>query len=144
MRSVAMLVVALAIGAPVAAAAQSPSPVPAASASPVASASPAVALDPAIMARAKEWFHRFQVADIDRSQLTSAANSALTDTLVKQLATQIGPLGDPSEFGFVQKQTVGPDTIYLFLLKFKAGSVLYQFGLDATGKIAGLRLMPAG
>ncbi len=91
---------------------------------------------------AKDWLHRIQTANVDRSQLTSEMSAALTPALVQQVAAQLGPLGDPTSVSFAGSQTAAGVTIYHFVLVFKAMTVNEFLGLDGTGKIAGLRFTP--
>ncbi len=102
-----------------------------------------VQVDPKVTAIAKDWLHRVQTANVDRSQLTDQMNAALTPALVQQVAAQLAPLGDPTAVSFVGSQTVQGVTIYHFVLTFKAGTVNEFLGIDAAGKIAGLRFTPA-
>jgi len=112
--------------------AQSPAPTPSASA----------AADPAITARAKEWLHRLETADIDRTQLNAQMDAFLTPDTAKQLAAKIGTLGDPTSFVFVSKQTASGFAIYTYRATFNAATLNEIFVLDSAGKIGGLRLAP--
>ena len=109
----------------------------------LAAADASAAPDAAIMARAKEWLHRLQTADIDRTQLTPQMNDVLNPDSAKQFAAQISVLGDPTSFTFVSKQTTGADTTYTYRAVFKLGAFNEEFSLGADGKISGLRLRPA-
>lgn len=122
------------IGMPAGVRAASPSPAP------IVSAAPSATPDPAITARAKEWLHRLETADIDRSQLTSQMSDFLTPDRAKQLATRIGVLGDPTSFVFVSKQTTGDFVLYTYRATFKTTVLNEVFALDNSGKIGGLRL----
>lgn|GEM_PF-1843584 len=115
----------------------------AASSAPTAVPAPAATADPAITARAQEWLHRIQTANLDRSQLTPEADAAFTDSLIKQVAAQVGPLGDPVSFTFVNSKVVSPNTAYVYKVSFKDTAFYYIFALAASGKISGLRLVPA-
>jgi hypothetical protein len=113
-------------------------------ASPAPAAAAAAAADPAIMARAKEWLHRIQTGDIDRTQLDSKMDSLLTPTMTKQISSTFGPWGDPVAFTYVGKQTIlGDNTAYVFHVVFKANACNEIFVLDKDGKISGLRLPAA-
>jgi hypothetical protein len=115
-------------------------PAPAASTAP----SPAAAqVDPKVTALATDWLHRIQTANVDRSQLTSEMNAALTPALVQQVSAQLASLGEPTNVSFVGSQTAQGITIYHYVLVFKAMSVNEFLGLDSAGKIAGLRFTPA-
>ena len=120
--------------------AQTTAPAPAASASPAS----AQAADPAIIARAKEWLHRLQTGDIDRSQLTAKMNEALTPDVIKQISAKFGPLGDPQTFAPLGQQSVPGDmTAYVYRVTFKSTTLNEVFVLDKDGKVAGVQLPPA-
>lgn len=122
-----------------------PSQTPRASGSATPSAAPSAgglvapaAEDPAITKRAKDWFHRMQTGNVDRSQLDAKMNAALTDDLVKQSMTRLAPLGTPSGFKFVKAAIIGKVIAYYYQLTTPSGSTFYWlFGLDPDGKIAG-------
>ena len=121
------------------------SPMPAASASTAASASPAPGptLDPAITAKAKEWLHRFQTGDLDRSQLSSQMNTALTADVVRQLKDELSPLGDAQSFKITSQQSLGEGiTAYVYRVTFKSSSIDEIIAFDGNGKISGFRLTP--
>jgi hypothetical protein len=114
---------------------------PAASASSSASAGPTV--DPAITAKAKEWLHRFQTGDLDRSQLSSQMNTALTADVVKQLKDELSPLGDAQSFKITSQQSLGEGiTAYVYRVAFKSSSIDEIIAFDGNGKISGFRLTP--
>lgn len=120
------------------AAADAPSPSPGASASAPASQ----VAGAAVAARAKEWLHRLQAGDIDRSQLTDKMSAALTADTIKQISGQLAPLGDPQSFTPLVQQSVGDMTAYVYRVAFKATTLNFEFVLDKDGKVAGL-LFPA-
>lgn len=107
-----------------------------------APSSPAAQIDPKVAAMAKDWLHRIQTGNVDRSQLTNEMSAALTPALVQQVGAQLAPLGDPTSVSFVGSQTAGGITIYQFVLTFKASTVNEYIGIDGAGKIAGLRFTP--
>ncbi len=100
-------------------------------------------VDPKVTAIAKDWLHRIQTANVDRSQLTDKMSAALTPALLQQVAAQLAPLGDPTAISFVGSETVQGITVYHFVLTFKAATVNEFLGIDSAGKIAGLRFTPA-
>jgi len=132
------------------------SPAPTASATPAdaapgssAAASPApdassaaTQVDPAVLVRAKDWLHRIQAAKVDRAQLDTQMNALFTDSVITQIATQLGPLGEPSGFTFIAKRRVGTNTGYRFLVTFKAVKLYEILAIDDTGKISGLQFLP--
>jgi hypothetical protein len=131
---------ALLSGSAVSAATGTPSPSPSATASP-APAQGSYA-DPAT--RAREWLHRMQTGDIDRSQLTATMNADLTPDAIKQISAKFGPLGDPQSFTLLGQESV-PDneTAYVYRVVFKTTTVNEVFVLDKDGKIAGIQFPPA-
>ncbi len=107
-------------------------------------AAPTPTPNPELMARAKSWFEQLQTGKVDRSQLATATNGALTDSQLAQAKTMIGALGAPVSFVQKQGMSQGGFTYAIYLLTFADGSKIdFAFGLDAQGKVAGLRLMPA-
>jgi hypothetical protein len=144
MRTAALVLGLAWFASPLCAAAQStpapstPAPSPAA---PEASASP-LSVDPAVTTRAKDWYHRIQTANFDRTQLTPEASTLLTDALVKGVAAKIAPLGDPTGFEIVDEKTEAPNTAYIYKLTFASGTLYFVFVLNDSGKISGLYLKP--
>jgi hypothetical protein len=101
---------------------------------------------PDVAARAKEWLHRLQTGDIDRSQLTDTMNTALTPDVVKEIVAKYGPLGDPQSFTFLGQQPAPQDatmTVYVYRVAFKSTTLNEVFVLDKEGKIAGVQFPPA-
>ncbi len=112
--------------------------------SPNVMASAAPDASPAVTARAKEWLHRLQTGDIDRSQLDEKMNALLTADTVKLIIGQFGPLGDPQSFTPLGQQPVAGDmTAYVYRVVFKTATLNEVFVLDKDGKIAGIQFPPA-
>ncbi|MBD5655219.1 MAG: hypothetical protein IAI50_08545, partial [Candidatus Eremiobacteraeota bacterium] len=126
------------LGAPPAAPSAAPSLAPA-SAGP--SIAPAAAADPKITARAKDWLHRAQTANIDHAQLDDKMSALLTDAFAKQVAAQLSPLGDPVTFEFVEEKTFAPNTLYVYKVTFKSDTLYWLFSTNVSGMITGLRLV---
>jgi hypothetical protein len=117
-----------------------PSPSPGATTSPASAQSAGAD----ITARAKEWLHRLQTGNIDRSQLEEKMNAALTPDVVKQISGKFAPLGDPQSFTPLGQQSVTGDmTAYVYRVVFKSTTLNEVFILDKDGKIAGIQLPPA-
>jgi hypothetical protein len=95
-------------------------------------------VDPRILARAKEWFHRFQTGEIDRSQLNAQVNKELTSEMVAQEAATLKALGQPSSFVFIRTYPIRGLIGYDFLLQFKSARIIEMIAFDAEGKIAGI------
>lgn len=97
------------------------------------------------MARAKDFFHRIETGDIDRSQLTAQVNTQLTNAMIKQIASQVAPLGEPTSFRQIQHGRQGGSEYYVYLVTFPDGdkwNYLFVFETE-SGKISGLRISPA-
>jgi D-alanyl-D-alanine carboxypeptidase len=100
----------------------------------------AARLDNAIVARAEEWLQRLADKHIDRTQLTPAFSTYLTDDLVSR-----------SDFAALGKlQTIVPissttedngDTLYEFLVRYPHARYHYKFALARDGKIDELVLV---
>lgn len=136
---VSILSVLLGVSA-VRAAATGTSPSPSAA----ASAASAQGAGADIATRAKDWLHRLQTGDIDRSQLTDKMNVALTQDTIKQISSQLAPLGDPLSFTPLGQQSVAGDmTAYVYRVVFKTTTLNEVFVLDKDGKVAGVQFPPA-
>lgn len=109
---------------------------------PQGQASSAAVEDAKITARARDWLTRLQKGDIDRSQLSSVMNSALTPAQVAAISKQMGPLGAPQRFVFIGSQTAGADTRYTYRVTWKEATLDELFVLDSQGEIDGLFLKP--
>ena len=101
-------------------------------------ASPAGGVDPKVMTAAKEWFHRFQTGNIDRSQLNAECNGELTASLIKKEEATLKPFGEPTGFEFIGSQQIKGADGYVFLIAFHAGRVAEAIAFDKQGKIAGI------
>lgn len=113
---------------------------PAATAAP--SAHPTPAVPAATIARAKDWLHRLQFADIDRAQLTPKMQAALAPARAKAFAEKIGPFGTIETFSPSEEHHVDGNTAYVFNVGFQNGtSAYFVFETnDTSGKISGLNL----
>jgi len=121
----------------VAQAAPTAAPTAASTASPTTAPSGA---DAAVTARAKDWFHQIQTGKIDRSQLNTKMNTALTDTMLANVSSQLAPLGDPTALTFDKKTSQGTIAVYVFKVQFPSITLYETFAVDPDGKIAGLYL----
>ncbi|HEX3368718.1 MAG TPA: hypothetical protein VHS56_04005 [Candidatus Cybelea sp.] len=151
-RAAAMLAVVLplAISEPAGAAPHSPpprmtshaTPSPAARATPKPQATSkpqeTSTVDPQVLALAKEWFRRFQIGDIDRTQLSDTVNKQLTLAMIRREAAQLKPLGDPLSVTFIRSYPISGMLGYDFQLQFKSVRVIEMIAFDGSGKIAGI------
>ncbi len=115
-------------------------------ASPVPSPRPSAAATPSARARAYaralDWFHRLQSGQIDRKQLTEAFDEQLTGATVRQVKAQLDALGDPTSIAQEPEDDRFGVDAYIYDITFKNGSTYaYYFVVDASGKIAGIRLI---
>ncbi len=106
---------------------------------PVESAAGEVA---AVRARVREWLHRFETGDIDRSQLTAAMTKSLTPDIVDGAKAQLGPLGEPQSLLYRGVTNDGGSTVYHYRATFTQGTFDITMAVDATGKIGGYLLTP--
>jgi CubicO group peptidase (beta-lactamase class C family) len=93
-----------------------------------------------IMQRAGEWLTRLQRDQIDRTQLTPAFSQYLSDDVV--IRAGLKSLGPVVSMVPIESFRRGEDTVYVFGVKFRHGSLRYQFSLAPDGKIDGLLLQP--
>jgi CubicO group peptidase (beta-lactamase class C family) len=98
---------------------------------------------PAVTARVRDWLRRFETGDIDRSQLNDTMNKTLGQDLIDTLKAQLGPLGNPETLVYRGKVDADGSTMYVYVATFSSGTFRIVMALDATGKIAGYRLVPA-
>jgi hypothetical protein len=107
-----------------------------------AQAAPA-AVDQSKLALAKEWFARMQTGDIDHSQLNDSGNMSLDADTVKDISSQVAPLGAPVTFVQQQVGALNGNASYTYLLTFKNGTkISFVLLLDGNGKIAGISVQP--
>ncbi|HXP92671.1 MAG TPA: hypothetical protein VN905_04315 [Candidatus Binatia bacterium] len=99
--------------------------------------------DPKISARAKESLERAQSGNYDRSQFTSEMNSVLTETLVANVKSALGPLGVPTAFTLRAHYDADGNSVYVYRATFKLASWNEQIAFAADGKISGLYFRPA-
>jgi hypothetical protein len=109
-----------------------------ASAASQTSATPRKAVDSQILAKAKEWFYRFQRSHIDRSQLSPQVSAELTEQSLIQEAARLTALGKPSSFTFIRTYPISGAVGYDFLLQFKTDRVVEMIAFNPKGQIAGI------
>jgi hypothetical protein len=108
---------------------------------PMAAPSASATTDPRMLARAKDWFARLQSGNIDRSQLATNANGALTDSAISNARSMLSNLGTPASFVQQQAGSQGGVNYAVYLLTFRNGTKLnFFFAVDQQGKIEGLQL----
>lgn len=103
-----------------------------------ATSTPAPTVDAKIVAAAKEWFHRFQIGDIDRSQLNAEVNQQVTAEGVRKEKATLKAFGKPISFRFIGSAPIKGAIGYYFDIEFSVGRVVEAIAYDADGKIAGI------
>lgn len=113
---------------------------PAATATPTATATP----DAKISATAKTWFLSLQQGKVlDAKALSKEMAAAITPDGLSQLASKLGPLGDPTSFEQSKTGVQGDNTYYVYDVGFKNGLHLnFMIAFDTAGKISGMRAFP--
>jgi CubicO group peptidase (beta-lactamase class C family) len=98
-----------------------------------------VRIDNAIMQKAKEWLGRIADKRIDRTQLTPAFSTYLTDRLVAQ--SDFASLGKPQSIVPIASMPGEDDTTtYEFLVRYPREQWHYKLTLTKDLKVAGLLL----
>jgi D-alanyl-D-alanine carboxypeptidase len=99
-------------------------------------------VDNAIVARAKEWLQRIADKHIDRTQLTLAFSTYLSDDVVARAG--FAALGKPlAMVPIASMNTSDGSTVYEFLVRFQHGQYHYRFGIARNGKIDEILLVPS-
>lgn len=113
------------------------------SSQPSAAPSPLPTDNPAMTAKAKDLLHQAQTGQFDRSQFNDKMNAAITDSVIKTMASQLSRFGDPEGFKLAQVTTSGAYTVYVYAVVFKSGVVAEEIAIDpSTGKVVGLYFKP--
>lgn len=96
----------------------------------------------AVTTSAKDWFHRLQTGNVDRTQFNAQMKAAFTDDQQKQITSQFKALGEPATFTFVDSRIIQGITVYRYSVTFKSGApaCAWFYSVDGDGKIAGLLL----
>jgi len=93
-----------------------------------------VRLDNAIVARAREWLERLADKQIDRTQLTPAFSTYLSDDFVaRQNLAALGKLQAIVPLSSTTRSN--GDTLYVFLVRFAHAQYRYKFAVTTNGKI---------
>ena len=112
----------------------------------VAQATPAATATPdaaAIAATAKAWFISLAHGKIlDKSQLTDAMITGLTPDVLTQLSAAQA-YGDPTNLELKKSGVQDANTYYVYYVTCPNGHATMLIAFDASGKISGLRMMPA-
>jgi hypothetical protein len=94
---------------------------------------------------AKAWFAALQQGKLaNPDQLNADMTQAMTPEALANTASLLKDTGTPRSFEQVQTSAVQSVTIYVFKITFASAPALnFIYTLDASGKIAGLRFIPA-
>jgi hypothetical protein len=94
--------------------------------------------NPGVIGEAKDWFHRFQAGQIDRSRLSGEVNAQLTDAMIRQEATILKAFGEPSSFTLLRTYPIKDVPAYDFLLQFNGARIIEVIALTNDDKLAGI------
>jgi hypothetical protein len=100
-------------------------------------ATPAPGEDPAVTARAREWFDRFATGRIDRTQLAPQMDALLTPELIAGAKASFAPLGEPVSFVYSGSSTVDGFAVTTYVATFASVTMKVTMSLTADGKIGG-------
>jgi hypothetical protein len=91
---------------------------------------------------ALEWYLQMQAGQLDRTQLTDAYNSQLTDRAVQEMSRRLNEYGaSPRSAEILQSRTIGDQTFQLVKFHFPRGDAAsFLFGFGAEGKVTGIGL----
>jgi D-alanyl-D-alanine carboxypeptidase len=96
-------------------------------------------LDNAIVTQAKEWLERLASRHLDRSELTPAFSTYLTDDLIaRENFAAMGPL--QSIVPIASSAESNGDTRYEFLVRYPRAQYHYLFEVTHDGKVDGITL----
>ena len=135
------LVLALALGMALVAAAgaQTPRPLPTGAPFFTFNATPPPTTeDPQVVFAIKQEIARFQLGRVDRVLYSRELNAVLTPEKVASFAKQVAPLGDPIRFVWRATFAQGPDIGYQYAITCEHGTVLMTYVLAPGGKEDGV------
>jgi hypothetical protein len=98
--------------------------------------------DASALTLAKTLFRQAQAGRLDRTLLTGALSAQFDATAVKNMASQLGPLGTPASYSLQSRQTASDGSTYLYRVVFAHDAYLEELVLDKRGKVAGLWFKP--
>lgn len=101
-----------------------------------AEAKPAKGEDPAITALARQWLHRMQTGDIDKSQLSTTFAKQLSPRVITGMKTSLASFGAPTSFVYRGKSKTNGATAYQYSVGFKSTRVDLTLAVDSHGKIS--------
>jgi D-alanyl-D-alanine carboxypeptidase len=104
-----------------------------------AASSPAPGEDPAITARAEEWWHRLRSGTVDLSQVDTQFARSLTPELLASVEASLAG-SEPAEWTYLGSQSVSGAVYYRYRIRVDGVEHVWSVGLTADKKIAGSRL----
>jgi hypothetical protein len=78
---------------------------------------------------------QIQTGKVDRSMLTPAFSEDLTDSVVASYAGFLNGRGKPKLAGLLQRNDLGDDVRYVYLINFDDGAVACTFGVDKSSNL---------
>ncbi len=96
--------------------------------------------DPAVTARAKDWWHRLATGTVDLAQVDPAFAQRLTPAFLANVRTALAAMGAPTGWVYVGSQSVPGATIYEYWILVDGTPHVWSIVLTPEGKIAGSRL----
>jgi hypothetical protein len=103
-----------------------------------AATSPPPRVSVSILAKAKEWFYRFQSGKIDSSQLAPIMRNQLTPASVLQEEKVLKACGKPITFEYVNSSLLGESTVYVFDLTFRSNMIIEELAIYPDHSISGI------
>lgn len=101
------------------------------------SAATTAAEDVNITSAAKTFYNELLTGNVDRSKMTAAVNTALTDSLVKTLAQQLGALGTP-KWQYLKQTKSENGNVQVYKLSYNSATLYLTFGISPGGTIFSL------
>jgi CubicO group peptidase (beta-lactamase class C family) len=99
--------------------------------------SPAPGEDPAVTARAKDWYHRLQTGTVDLTQATPAFAARLTPDLLAQIHAGMAGTSEPTDWIYLGARTAaGGITISTYWIRIDGAVHTWSIGLTPDGKVA--------
>jgi hypothetical protein len=103
-----------------------------------ATSAPPKSASASILAKAKEWFYRFQTGKIDSAQLAPVMRNELTPASVLQEEKVLKAFGKPMSFEYVDSYPLGKSTVYVFDLTFHSNLIIEELALYPDHTVSGI------
>jgi D-alanyl-D-alanine carboxypeptidase len=101
------------------------------------SSSPASGEDPAITARAKDWWHRLRSGTVDLSYVDTHFAQSLMPELLASIEASLAGKSEPTGWTYLGSQSVSGAVIYNYRIRVDGVEHVWSVGLTPDGKIAG-------